>query len=63
MVQSFFLREHAERCRRLARDSTDASVRDGLLRLAEDHTAKADAREQNDETAVWQENSDDQGAA
>jgi hypothetical protein len=63
MVQSFFLREQAERCRRLARDSTDPSVRDGLLSLAEDHTAKADAQEQNDETAVWQENSDDQGAA
>jgi hypothetical protein len=63
MVQSFFLREQAERCRRLARDSTGPSVRDGLLSLAEDHTAKADAREQNDETAVWQANSDDQGAA
>jgi hypothetical protein len=38
-------------------------VRDGLLSLAEDYTAKADAQEQNDETAVWQVNSDDQGAA
>jgi hypothetical protein len=46
MVQSFFLREQAERCRRLARDSTGPSVRDGLLSLAEDHTAKADAQEQ-----------------
>jgi hypothetical protein len=42
MVQSFFLREQAERCRRLARDSTDPSVRDGLLSLAENYTAKAD---------------------
>jgi hypothetical protein len=63
MAQSFYLREHGERCRRLACDSTDASVRDGLLRLAEDYNTKADAQEQNDETAVWQSNSDDQGAA
>jgi hypothetical protein len=63
MAQSFYLREQSERCRRLARDSTDPSVRDGLLSLAEDYTAKADAQEQNDETAVWQVNSDDQGAA
>jgi hypothetical protein len=61
MVQSFFLREQAARCRRLARASTDPSVRDGLLNLAEEYTAKADAQEQNDETAVWQANSDDQG--
>jgi hypothetical protein len=60
MVQSFFLREQAARCRR---DSTDPSVRDGLLNLAEEYTAKADAQEQNDETAVWQANSDDQGMA
>jgi hypothetical protein len=62
MAQSFFLREQAERCRRLARDSNDPGVRDGFLNLAEEYTAKADARE-NDETAVWQVGSDDEGAA
>jgi hypothetical protein len=62
MAQSFHFREQAERCRRLARDSTDTSVRAGLLNLAEEYTAKADAQEQNDETAVWQAGLDDQGA-
>jgi hypothetical protein len=63
MVQSFFLREQAARCRRLARASTDPGVRDRLLDLAEEYTAEADAEEQNDETAVWQANPDDQGMA
>jgi hypothetical protein len=63
MAQSFYLREHAERCRRLARDSTDACVRDGLLRLAEDYNTKADAQEQNDDTPGWQASSNDKGAA
>jgi hypothetical protein len=62
MVQSFHFREQAERCRRLARDTTDLSVRDGLLNLAEEYSAKADAQEQNDETAAWQAGLDDQGA-
>ncbi len=62
MVPSFFLREQAERCRRLARDSTDPGVRDGLLSLAEEYTAKADAQEQC-EAADWQAQSDDQGMA
>jgi hypothetical protein len=46
MAQSFYLREHAERCSRVARDSADPSMRDGLLNLAEEYTAKADAQEQ-----------------
>jgi hypothetical protein len=61
MAQSFFLREQAERCRRLARDSNDHGVRDGFLKLADEYTAKADARE-SDETAVWQEGSDAESA-
>jgi hypothetical protein len=52
MVQSFHLREQAERCRRLARDSTDTSLRDSLLLLAEEYAARADA-EADDGTAVW----------
>jgi len=57
MAQSFYLREQTERWRRLARDSADPGLRDGLLRLAEEYTAKACAGE-NEETAVWQAGSD-----
>ena len=52
MARSFYLLEQAERCRRLARDSTDPSVRDRLFKLADEYTAKADAQEQDDEPAV-----------
>ncbi len=45
MSQSLQLREQAERCRRLARDSTDDGVRDSLLTLAEEYIARADALE------------------
>jgi hypothetical protein len=62
MAQSFFLREQAERCRRLARDSNDPGVRDDLLKLADEYNAKADAQE-NDDTAVWPAGSDDNRAA
>jgi hypothetical protein len=31
MAQSFYLREQAERCRRLARDSLDTTLRDSIL--------------------------------
>ena len=60
MPQLFFLREQAERCRRLARDSTDLALRDSLVRLAEEYTARADAQENEEENeeenqgaAVW----------
>ena len=49
MAQSFYLREQAERCRRLARDSTDPNLRDSLLKLADEYAAHARAQE-NDET-------------
>jgi len=62
MAQSFHLREQAECCRRLARDSTDDSLRDSLLALAEEYTARANTLE-NDNTAVWRAGSDDDGAA
>ena len=51
MAQSFPLREQAERCRRLAHDSTDPVLRDNLLKLAEEYIARADAGE-NDDPAV-----------
>jgi hypothetical protein len=50
MAQSFHLREQAERCRRLARDSTDPNLRDSVLKLAQE----------NDDTTVWQAGSNDQ---
>jgi hypothetical protein len=56
MPQLFFLREQAERCRRLARDSTDLALRNSLVRLAEEYTARADAQENEEENqgaAVW----------
>jgi hypothetical protein len=58
MAQSFHLREQAERCRRLARDSTDPVLRDSLLKLAEEYAARVGAQE-NDDRADWQAGSDD----
>jgi hypothetical protein len=62
MAESFHLRDQAERCGRLARDSTDPNLRDSLLGLAEEYAARANAQE-NDDTAVWQAGSDDDSAA
>jgi hypothetical protein len=59
MAQPFHLREQAERCRRLTRDSTDPSLRDSLLKLAEEYAARAGAQE-NGDTTVWQAGSNDQ---
>jgi hypothetical protein len=61
MAQSFYLREQAERCRRLARDSTDGVLRDSLLLLAEEYAARADAEEENEGTAVWRAGPHDRG--
>jgi len=61
MDQPFYILEQAERCRRLARDSTDASSRDSLLELAGKYTARASAGE-NDGTAVRLADADDQGS-
>ena len=58
MDQRFYHLGQAERCRRLARDSTDAGLSDSLLKLAEEYTARASAGE-NDGTAVRL--ADDQG--
>jgi hypothetical protein len=61
MAQSFYLREQAERCRRLALDSTGPALRDSLLLLAEEYAARADAEEEG-YTAVWQADRQDRGA-
>jgi hypothetical protein len=62
MAQSFHLREQAERCRRLARDSTDPVLRGSLFKLADEYAARAGA-EENEDTAVWRASSDDAGTA
>jgi hypothetical protein len=62
MAQSFDPREQAERCRRLARDSTDTDLRDHLLRLADYYGARAEARE-NEETGVRQAGAGDRNDA
>jgi hypothetical protein len=70
MAQSFYLREQAERARRLARDSTDPNLRDSLMRLADEYAAQASAQESEDasddakdDRTVWQARPDDEGAA
>jgi hypothetical protein len=50
MEQSYF-REQADRCRRLARDSTDAVWKVSLRRLADEYQMRADEIE-NDEISA-----------
>jgi len=49
IAESVYFREQAGRWRRLPRDSTDPALRDSLLRLAEDDTARASARDTDDQ--------------
>ena len=69
MAQLFYLLEQVERCRRLARDSTDPVLRDSLLKLADEYAARAREAESasakapgNDDTTAWQAGSDDKDA-
>jgi hypothetical protein len=55
--QPFYLSDRPS----VAARATDASLRDSLLKLAEEYTAWASALE-NDGTAIWQADADDQGA-
>ena len=57
MGQSYF-REQADRCRRLARDSTDPVFQVSLRRLADDYQMKADELE-NDEILAKRDDDDD----
>lgn len=64
MAQSFYLREQAERCRRLARGSIDPSLCESLIRLADEFAARARVLENhhtNDDTAVWRAGRQDRG--
>ncbi len=62
MAQSLHLHEQAERCRRLARDSTDMNLRDRPLVLADDYAARAAAME-DQETPIRNAGSDEPGLA
>ena len=51
MTQSFFLREQADRCRRLARSTSDLVTQERLLKLAAEYEAQADAQDDAGEEA------------
>jgi hypothetical protein len=51
MTQSFYLREQADRCRRLARSTSDSLTRERLEKLAAEYEAQADAQDDADEEA------------
>jgi hypothetical protein len=51
MAQSFYLREQADRCRRLARSTTDAVTQERLVKLAGEYEAQANAQDDADEEA------------
>jgi len=49
MAQSFYLREQADRCRRLAHGANDAMTRERLLNLAAEYDARAASQEGEEE--------------
>jgi hypothetical protein len=62
MAQSFFLREQAERCRRLARSTSDSLTQERLFKLGAEYEAQADAQDDADgqAPAVRQARRDDE---
>lgn len=53
MAQSFYLREQADRCRRLAHGTNDAVTRDRLLSLAAEYDARAVSQDGEEGPPVW----------
>jgi hypothetical protein len=51
VAQSFFLREQADRCRRLARATSDSVTQESLFNLAGEYEAQADAQDDADQEA------------
>jgi hypothetical protein len=51
MAQSFFLHEQADRCRRLARSTSDAVTQERLVKLAAEYEAQAAAQDDANEEA------------
>ena len=62
MAQSVRFHEQAERCRSLARAAVDPALRDSLLKLADEYSARANA-EAHDETAPGGQDGDGNDAA
>jgi hypothetical protein len=51
VAQPFFPREQADRCRRLARSTSDAVTQERLVKLAAEYEAQADAQDDADAQA------------
>ena len=51
MAQSFFLREQADRCRRLGRSTGDLLTQERLFKLAAEYEAQADDQDEADREA------------
>jgi hypothetical protein len=51
MAQSFYLREQADRCRRLARATNDLVTQERLRKLAGEYDAQAEAHDAAEEDA------------
>jgi hypothetical protein len=52
MAQSFFLREQADRCRRLARSTGDSLTQERLFKLAAEYEAQAKVQDHTNEEAL-----------
>jgi len=52
MAQSFYLREQADRCRRLAHGTNDAVTRERLLSLATEYDTRAASQDGAEEPAA-----------
>ena len=52
MAQSFYLREQADRCRRLAHGTNDAVTRERLLSLALEYDTRAASQDGEDGPSV-----------
>jgi hypothetical protein len=51
MAQSFSLREQADRCRRLARGTSDSVTQERLFKLAAEYETQADAEDDAEDEA------------
>ena len=59
MAQSFYLREQADRCRRLAHGTNDAVTRERLLNLAAEYDARAASQDEEGPSARLGKNAGD----
>ena len=51
MAQSYYLREQADRCRRLARSTSDSLTQERLFELAAEYEVQADDQDEASEEA------------